>query len=111
MSITSRRTVLRAGLGRPHDLAARYGGEEFVCLLPERDAAGALHKGQELCHAVQALGLAHAQSRVADVVTISVGVACQVPDGEGSPAALLQQADMQLYQAKAQGRIRALGAH
>jgi len=104
-------TALRGQLGRSHDLVARYGGEEFVCLLPECDAAGALHKGQELCHAVQALGLAHAQSRVADVVTISVGVACQVPDGEGSPAALLQQADMQLYQAKAQGRNRALGAH
>ncbi|HQQ69697.1 MAG TPA: diguanylate cyclase, partial [Alicycliphilus sp.] len=102
--------ALRAGLARSHDLVARYGGEEFVCLLPECDAAGALHKAQELCSAVQALGLAHAGSEAAAVVTISVGVACQVPNGEGSPEALLQQADRQLYRAKGAGRNRALGA-
>ncbi|MBS0506717.1 MAG: diguanylate cyclase [Proteobacteria bacterium] len=102
--------ALRAGLARSHDLVARYGGEEFVCLLPECDAAGALHKAEDLCRAVQALGLAHAGSEAGAVVTISIGVACLVPDAEASPEALLRQADQQLYRAKGAGRNRALGA-
>ena len=100
-------TALRASLARPHDLVARYGGEEFVCLLPECDLASAYHKAQALCRAVQALGLEHKASSVADVVTISAGVACQVPDGESTPEALLAQADAHLYRAKQAGRNRA----
>ena len=101
--------ALHSGLARSHDLVARYGGEEFVCLLPECDAAGALHKAQELCQAVQALGLAHAGSEAAGVVTISIGVACRVPDAEGGSEALLQKADIHLYRAKSAGRNRADG--
>ncbi|MBS0465630.1 MAG: diguanylate cyclase [Proteobacteria bacterium] len=102
--------VLQAGLSRASDLVARYGGEEFVCLLPECSADGALQKARALCRAVQALGLPHAGSGVAEVVTISIGVACQVPGADGSPEALLQQADAQLYRAKTAGRNRALAA-
>jgi len=100
-------TALRTGLARPHDLVARYGGEEFVCLLPECDLAGARHKAQALCRAVQALGLEHKGSLVASVVTISAGVASQVPDGDSTPEALLAQADAHLYRAKQRGRNRA----
>ncbi|WP_404301015.1 diguanylate cyclase domain-containing protein [Alicycliphilus denitrificans] len=96
--------TLRGQLGRSHDLVARYGGEEFVCLLPECDLAGATMKAQALRQAVQALGIAHAGSAVASVVTISLGVACQIPDGTSSPEALLARADAQLYCSKRQGR-------
>ena len=96
--------TLRGQLGRSHDLVARYGGEEFVCLLPECDLAGATLKAQALCRAVQALGIAHAGSAVAGVVTISLGVACQVPDADGTPEALLERADAHLYRSKSQGR-------
>ena len=96
--------TLRGQLGRSHDLVARYGGEEFVCLLPECDLAGATLKAQALCRAVQALGIAHAGSAVAGVVTISLGVACQVPDGASTPEALLARADAHLYRSKSQGR-------
>lgn len=98
--------ALRAALGRSHDLAARYGGEEFVCLLPECDLAGARAKAQALCEAVQALGIAHGGSATAAVVTISAGVASEVPGEGGSPEALLARADAHLYRAKAAGRNR-----
>lgn len=97
---------LRSRLGRSHDLVARYGGEEFVCLLPECDLEGASKIARVLCRAVRALGIVHAGSAVADVVTISVGVASQVPDAAGSPEALLASADACLYRAKQQGRNR-----
>ncbi len=98
--------VLRAGLGRPHDLAARYGGEEFVCLLPDCGPQDARAKAQELCQAVRSLGLAHSASPVAPVVTLSAGVACLVPDERNSPEALLALADANLYRAKSAGRDR-----
>jgi len=98
--------VLRRGLTRSHDLVARYGGEEFVCLLPESDAAGAAYKAETLCRSVQALGLEHQGSPHA-VVTISAGVACVVPDADGSPQQLVRAADAQLYLSKQRGRNRA----
>ena len=98
--------ALKAGLGRAHDLVARYGGEEFVCLLPEIDVHGARRVAQGLCAAVQALGLAHAPSPLGAVVTVSIGVACDVPTAEGAPADLLAQADAHLYRAKNAGRNR-----
>ena len=98
--------VLRQGLARSHDLVARYGGEEFICLLPECDAAGAAYKAETLCRSVQALGLEHPGSPHA-VVTISAGVACVVPDADGSPQQLVRAADAQLYLSKQRGRNRA----
>ncbi|AVP56493.1 diguanylate cyclase domain-containing protein [Pulveribacter suum] len=98
--------ALRAALARPYDLVARYGGEEFVCLLPECDLAGARAKGQALCEAVRALAITHGGSAVAGVVTISAGVASQVPGEDGTPEALLAHADTHLYRAKAAGRNR-----
>ena len=98
--------VLRQGLARSHDLVARYGGEEFICLLPECDAAGAAHQAETLCRSVQALGLEHLGSPHA-VVTISAGVACVVPDADGSPQQLVRAADAQLYLSKQRGRNRA----
>lgn len=98
--------ALQAGTHRSHDRVARYGGEEFVCLLPECNVASARTKAQALCQAVHGLGLPHASSRTTNVVTISLGVACLVPDGETSPQDLLARADANLYRAKHGGRNR-----
>ena len=105
---------LKASLRRPADLVARYGGEEFVCLLPDTDLPGAMVVAQQLGAAVQALKIEHADSAVAPVVTVSLGV-CSKPGGApghtvGSADALLHEADAQLYIAKSGGRNRAIGA-
>lgn len=98
--------VLAASVERPADLVARYGGEEFVALLPETDLDGA-HAIAERCRAnVEALQLPHGHSETSPWVTVSVGVACCVPAACDAPAALVEQADLQLYRAKASGRNR-----
>jgi diguanylate cyclase (GGDEF)-like protein len=96
-----------AGLCRSSDLVARYGGEEFVLIAPAIDSANALALAQRACEAVQALALAHANTEPG-VITVSAGVAVAVPDLSTSAQALLQAADAALYQAKAQGRNRAV---
>jgi diguanylate cyclase (GGDEF)-like protein len=100
---------LRLTLKRPGDLAARYGGEEFVCLLPDTDLLGALALARQLGAAVEALGIAHADSAVAAVVTVSLGVCSTSGNTPGSAAALLREADAQLYIAKSGGRNRSCG--
>lgn len=104
-------TALRSNLARSYDLVARYGGEEFVCLLPECDLEGATKKAQALCDAVRAMGISHAGSSAANVVTISLGVSSQVPDAEGKPEVLLARADAMLYRAKEKGRNRVEACH
>lgn len=98
--------VLRDGLGRSHDLTARYGGEEFVCLLPECNLEGARSVAQRQARAVQMLGLEHRASAVADLVTVSIGVASLVPEPDNPAAMLLARADAHLYRAKQAGRNR-----
>ena len=91
---------------RPLDACARYGGEEFVVLWYDVDADHAMALAQRMCQAVQALGLPHAASPTADVVSISMGMICtQVHNAAQWDAALLA-ADQALYQAKQQGRNR-----
>ena len=56
-----------------------------------------------------ALALAHAGSEVAGVVTVSVGACTKPFDGAGTAAALLRDADTQLYLAKSRGRNQVCG--
>jgi diguanylate cyclase (GGDEF)-like protein len=91
---------------RPYDLAARYGGEEFALLLPVvPDMNDLLNR---LCLDVVAQAIPHAGSKVAPVVSISVGAVQLRPGAKHSPQGMLEHADALLYQAKQQGRNRAV---
>ena len=98
--------VLRGCAHRPSDLAARYGGEEFVLLLPQTDAAGAQAVAQRVVQGVREVALAHATSPLGPHLTLSIGVVSGHPHTSSSAAQWLAQADLALYQAKAQGRNR-----
>ncbi len=101
--------VLKAGLKRPGDLLARYGGEEFACLLPETDLAGAMQVARGLGQLVWAQAIAHADSSVAPVLTVSLGVCSKAVQTSAGAAELIRVADLQLYTAKAAGRHQVCG--
>lgn len=100
---------LRASLKRPADLLARYGGEEFVCLLPETDFDAAMLIANQLEQSVRDLKIAHENSEVSNIVTISLGVAAVSGNASVNATALLTAADAQLYLAKSSGRARVCG--
>ena len=101
--------ALAAAVRRPGDLAARYGGEEFAVVLPQTDAVGALAVAEELRERIEALGIVHVPSSVSDHVTVSLGVASVVPDGDDRWLGIIAAADRALYRAKHEGRNRVCG--
>lgn len=89
---------------RPGDEMFRYGGEEFAILLPNTDVIGATQVARNIQQEVQQLKIAHHRSEISKVVTLSIGIACQVPRHGQSPAILFATADRALYEAKERGR-------
>jgi diguanylate cyclase (GGDEF)-like protein len=97
--------IARKVLKRPADFIARYGGEEFAVVLPNTSLEGAYTVAQDIRQAIYDEGIPHRGSGLKDrVVTVSVGIACAVPDSKSSSHQLIRQADEALYQAKQSGR-------
>jgi diguanylate cyclase (GGDEF)-like protein len=96
---------------RPADLSARYGGEEFATIMPETDTDGARKVAERLRVVLAGMQMLHGASGVGPLVTLSIGIATQVPsDDDVGSAVLLGQADQALYAAKHSGRNRVVSA-
>lgn len=85
---------------RSHDILGRYGGDEFVVVMPGADAATSLHVAERVRAGVAKNGY---------MATVSIGVATFDGTTQEKPSDLLHRADMNLYQAKRDGRDRVSG--
>jgi len=95
---------LESAIHREADFLARYGGEEFSTVLPDTDMNGAVKVAEEMRQAIKDLKIEHAKSKVADTVSISIGVSAVIPLQEMTPEVLIAAADQALYKAKEEGR-------
>jgi adenylate cyclase len=93
---------------RDRDLVARYGGEEFVIVLSNTNAQEAIVVAQKICKQVSSLEIPHCNSEANQFVTLSCGVTSTIPNILSSPEQLIATADRALYDAKKQGRDRAV---
>ncbi len=99
--------ILRRVTRRPSDLTARYGGEEFTVLLPDINLASASVMADMLCMKVREQ-LFEAGIGRSLALTVSVGVAAQIPNKHTRADSLVEAADRALYAAKQAGRDRAM---
>ncbi|MFN4359528.1 MAG: diguanylate cyclase domain-containing protein [Hylemonella sp.] len=89
---------------RTGELVARYGGEEFALLLPGADGDVAMTVAQRCMDEVAKARIAHADSPVAEYLTVSIGVATVVASQDLVPESLVRCADEALYRVKSSGR-------
>ncbi|MBU1168309.1 MAG: sensor domain-containing diguanylate cyclase [Proteobacteria bacterium] len=89
-------------LHRSNDFLARYGGEEFCALLTSTGVEGAMQVAENIRACVEGIVFKVRGQNVN--LTISIGVASEIPDHKKNAEALLNQADSALYQAKSTGR-------
>lgn len=95
----------RLVLKRSSDVLARYGGEEFAIVLPDTDRIGAAKIAEEIRETVKNLKIPNkCMPTDHPYVTISLGIASQIPKAGQSVQDIIRQADQALYQAKARGR-------
>jgi diguanylate cyclase (GGDEF)-like protein len=85
------------------DTLGRFGGEEFVILLFEADASGASTVAERIRATVAAEPMAHAEVEGGIAMTVSIGQATYIEDGQNEQE-LLAQADQAMYVAKRMGR-------
>jgi diguanylate cyclase (GGDEF)-like protein len=107
---------IRNSFNRSTDITARYGGEEFIVLLPETTLEEAKLAIEKCLNNVRKSNIEHAKSWTANIVTISIGLACATPQydfDQKSTATflseLIEQADVNLYHAKNNGRNQYFG--
>jgi diguanylate cyclase (GGDEF)-like protein/PAS domain S-box-containing protein len=98
--------VMQGLFKRGGDLVARIGGEEFAILLPETQLEAATKLAEALRLAVESAGIPHEYSKIAPVITISLGVAAASVEEERSSEWFMGEADGALYRSKVGGRNR-----
>jgi diguanylate cyclase (GGDEF)-like protein len=87
---------------------ARVGGEEIAFLWFEKEASNAGKVAQGIINMVQDLRIPHEKSDAAPFVTASIGVYATHKNTTKDKNALYQRADKALYEAKMNGRNRAV---
>jgi two-component system cell cycle response regulator len=99
--------VVSACLRRASDVTARIEGGSLIAFAPGLSQEQALRVAQMMTERVRDMRIHHPRSSVLRYVSVSVGVCAVVPEGEDTPAALLEKAQGQLQIAKKGGRNQA----
>ena len=95
--------ALTCRIKRPSDLVARYGEEEFAVLLPDTQLRGALNVAKDLRRVIAELKIANEASDVCPYLTVSIGIASEIPASDGTPEDFMKKVVMALSEAKQSG--------
>jgi diguanylate cyclase (GGDEF)-like protein len=92
---------------RKSSVVARYGGEEFIVMLPGISKEDAFIYAERLREQISQYPFENKEKQPLGFVSVSGGIAAFPEDGD-SLNKVIQNADISLYQAKAEGKNRVL---
>jgi diguanylate cyclase (GGDEF)-like protein len=92
---------------RDGDVVCRYGGEEFTVIAPGTSVEALMDRVEKVRHAINELHVRH-NDRTLGSTSMSFGIATWDKSMDRDGSTLVQTADAALYQAKREGRNRAL---
>ena len=97
-------------LKRSSDMAFRWGGEEFTAILMDTSIEGALLVAERIRTGVENTLIPDINGDNPKTVTVSIGVASEIPEYGGKIANLIRRADVAMYVAKESGRNKVSSA-
>ena len=104
--------TLKKHFRRESEICARYGGEEFIMLYSDISEQFLIEKLNDIISAFKFLNLPHPDPDTVSYLTLSLGACMVYPDQINNYSLpferVVQQADIALYQAKDEGRNRAV---
>ncbi len=101
---------IRYSIRQDVDWTARYGGEEFLIVLPETDVNGGSVMAERLQSELSQRVTETQGKKISITASFGVtGFSPDTPDEMISPEAMVSKADKYLYQAKREGRNKAMG--
>ena len=98
--------AIKGYIHRGDDFVFRLGGEEFAGIILSENKAKTHDWIQGLCGVVEALQIEHIESEIANVITVSIGIATISHDTDRNIDHLYSFADQALYTAKNSGKNR-----
>lgn len=98
--------IIQTKLGRASDYCFRLGGEEFGILFTDVQSSMTLVFTESIRDSIEKMGIEHKWSKVADVVTVSIGLLSVSPGIGITEDIIYKLADDTLYKAKNDGRNR-----
>ena len=95
-------SILSSAFSRSNEFVARFGGEEFIAVINDNKKASE-EIARQIHAALEVMKIEHDQSDEGRV-TVSIGIASDVPDQNSRRSDAVKKADEALYQAKLKGR-------
>lgn len=96
--------VMESKFSKENQFVARYGGEEFVIVLYNIGEEEGKTLAEELRISIKNLNIPNCNSKVASVLTASIGGRTEIPSQYSSIEFMIEAADKMLYKAKDNGR-------
>lgn len=102
--LTQAAQLLDERIQRAGDMLSYTCFDEFLVILPNTDRSGTVKVAEQLRLLIQNAGIENKASKTRDTLTVSIGIANLIPDRETTAEQVLEMAQEQLKQAKADGR-------
>ena len=93
---------------RGDDFIARYGGEEFAIILDGANIRNALKKGRQICDTIAAARYATDNNQSGGFLSMTVSIGVTGFKKKDTPETIIARSDKALYEAKKNGKNRAV---